>query len=483
MVEESRSRTLYIGGEFRDSESETSIPVVNPATEATITNVPAASDSEVGAACRAAENARIDWAMRPARERGDLLRSVGDVIRDHVDELAEIVVREQGKPLEAAREEVVYAADNADYVAEWDRRLEGEIVPSDRREESIHLLRKPVGVVASITPWNYPVALFLRKVAPALLTGNTVVAKPSEVTPLSTIRLVELIDDELDVPSGVCNLVTGGGRVGSRLVDADEIDMVTMTGSVETGKRIMKQAADDLTRVSLELGGNAPAIVWHDADLDAAVEDLVVARISNAGQVCTCAERVYVHEDVSEEFTRKYVAAMEDVTMGDPFSNPDMGPHVDDRELEKTERAVATARSQGATIATGGSRPTSSEFESGYWYEPTVVTDVGQDMDVVTREIFGPVTPIVTVGSLDEAIANANDTRYGLSAFLFTSDYRTAMRVVDELAFGETYVNRTMGEALQGFHVGWKESGLGGEDGKHGVLKYTQLKSVYHDWS
>lgn len=482
MTDTDTGRNLYINGEWRSSSSDEGISVFNPANEKEIAEIPNATDDDIREALKAARDAQYDWAHRPAKERGDRLRAVADVMETHVDELSELIVEEQGKPVASARNEIAGATDLARYMAEWDRRIEGDILPGDTRHESIHLLRQPHGVVAGIVPWNYPITVLVRKLAPALVTGNTVVAKPSEVTPLATLRLVELIDEGVDLPDGVFNLVTGGGTVGEQLVSADEVDMVSMTGNVETGKAIMRAAADDLTRVLLELGGKAPAIVWKDADIDAAVEDVLTARITNAGQVCTCAERVYVHADVREEFERKYTEAAQRIGIGDPMTNPDMGPQVSGRELEKTESAVENARDEGGRILLGGARPDGEAFASGYWYEPTVITGVTQDMDIVQNEIFGPVTPIIEIKSLEEAIEYANDSRYGLSSYVFTNDYRTAMRVTEDLEFGETYINRTLGESWQGHHSGWNQSGISGEDGKYGVLEYTQLKTVYHNY-
>lgn len=474
---------IYTNNAWRDSETETSIEVTNPTTEEVIAAVPETTAGEVNAAVDAAADAQYDWARRPAKERGDFVRGIASVMDDHADELAQLIVEEQGKPEDIAREEVVGSVDLAEYMAEWDRRIEGDIVPGDSRRESIHILRRPRGVVASIIPWNYPLTVFIRKLAPALVTGNTMVAKPSEETPLATLRFVELIDEHAPLPEGVLNVVTGSGEAGQALVTHEDIDMISMTGNTETGKGIMRDAADTMAHVSLELGGKAPAIVWKDADIDAAVDDILTARITNTGQVCTCAERVYVHSDVSEEFEQKFTAAAEDVTMGDPTENPDMGPHVNERELEKTETAVEQATDEGARVLTGGQQPSDEAFSAGYWYEPTVVTDVDQNMDIMQQEVFGPVSPIMEIDSLEEAIEYANDSRYGLSSYIFTDDYTTAMRAAEDLEFGETYINRTLGESWQGHHVGWNESGNGGEDGKYGVLEYTQLKTVYHNYA
>ena len=263
---------------------------------------------------------------------------------------------------------------------------------------------------------------------------------------------------------------------------ADGVDMVTMTGDTDTGKAINESVASSLKPVSLELGGKAPAIVWKDANLEAAVEDVLTARIANTGQVCTCAERVYVHSEVAEEFTDRLVKAAEDVVVGDPRNDPDMGPQVSAAELETTESAVEAAVTQGATLRTGGSPPEGDQFERGYWFQPTVLTDVTQDMDVIQEEVFGPVTPVVEVDSMDQAIEYANQSKYGLSSYLFTNNYQLVNRVIDELEFGETYVNRSIGESWQGHHNGWDESGIGGEDGKYGMLKYTRLKTIYHNY-
>ena len=470
--------SLYVDGEWLSAAGDDSIPVYNPATEEQIADVRSASESDVTAALDAAQAAQREWEQTPAADRGALVRDIADLMLDHADELAELVTREQGKPLAHARGEIEDAADLVRYMAEWDRRIEGDILPGDSQRESVHLVRHPHGIVSAIIPWNFPVAVFVRKLAPALVTGNTVVAKPSEQTPVATIRLVELIDEEVKLPDGVLNLVTGAGSVGQRLVIADQVDMVTMTGHVETGKAIMRQAADNLTKVSLELGGKAPAIVWKDADIEDTVQKILTARMANSGQVCTCAERVYVHSSVAEEFTEEFAAAASEMQLGDPMEDPDMGPLVSAAQVEKTESAVERAAEQGGTVRAGGARPDGP----GYWYEPTLITDVSQEMDIVQEEVFGPVLPVVSVDSAEEALKYANDSKYGLSSYVYTDSYRLAMQFAEDLDFGETYINRSIGELWQGHHIGWNESGMGGEDGKYGLLKYTQLKTVYHNY-
>lgn len=473
---------IYVDGEWIDPELARTFDVENPTTEETIRELPAATDAEVAAATVAAEEAWRDWSRRPATDREEILEAFATVLKDHGEELAEILSAEQGKPLGAAKAEIDLSVDLCEFVAGWARRIEGEILPGESRDESIHLLRKPRGVVAGILPWNYPIAIFCRKVAPALVTGNAIVTKPSEETPLSTLQFVELIDEHVDLPDGVLNVITGEGKTGAALVSDPEVDMIAMTGNVETGRKIMKAAADNLTEVSLELGGKAPAIVWKNADVDAAVEDLLTARMANTGQVCTAAERVYVHSDVHDEFVEKYVEGAKSFELGPPDAEPDIGPQVSAREQGKTEASVERAREQGATVATGGGPPDDEEYETGYWFEPTVLTDVDQEMDVVSEEVFGPVIPIMEIDSFNEAIEYANDSDYGLTSYVFTNDYDVAMRAAEEIECGKTYINRTLGDAWHAHHIGWGESGLGGEDGKHGVLKYTHLKAVYHNY-
>ncbi len=348
--------------------------------------------------------------------------------------------------------------------------------------ESIHLTHAPVGVVAAICPWNFPLAVLCRKLGPALITGNAVVVKPSEVSPLSTIELFRLFDAELDLPPGVLNLVTGAGDTGRALVKDVSTSMVSFTGHRDTGKSIMAVAAGNLTRVALELGGKAPAIVWRDADLDLAVQAIVAARHTNSGQVCTSAERVFVHDEVYEPFLQAYVNAVENLSIGHPTGAVDMGPLVSAQQLAKVKLAVETAIGEGAEVITGGAAPASEFAREGYWFAPTVLRSVRPDMTVMREETFGPVTPVLPVQSIEEAISLSNDSRYGLSAYVFSRDYQAVMRAAEELEFGEIYINRTLGESIHAHHAGYRESGIGGEDGKWGLLRYTQVKTAYHHY-
>jgi lactaldehyde dehydrogenase/glycolaldehyde dehydrogenase len=472
---------LFIGGRWR-AASGAPIRVIDPAREDTLADVASAGAAEVHAALESARTAQPAWAHTSTIERGAHLRAIADLVAAHRDALADLLVSEVGKPASQAAGELEFTESLLRYNAEWDRRLEGDILPGDVAGEVIHLLRAPVGVVAAICPWNFPLAVLARKLAPALLTGNTLVVKPSEVTPLSTIELFRLIDEHLDLPPGVINLVTGGPSTGAALVSDELTSMVSFTGHRDTGKAIMAAAAANLTRVALELGGKAPAIVWRDADLDLAIPAIVSARHANSGQVCTCAERVLVHHDLLEAFTERYVDAVEALRLGDPKGAVDMGPLVSAAQLEKTTAAVAGARAEGATVVSGGGRPAGDAFAKGYWHAPTVLRGISSQMRVMHEETFGPVTPILGIGSLAEAVEVANDSRYGLSAYIFSHDYQTIMNTVDALRFGEIYINRTLGESVHAHHSGYGESGIGGEDGKWGLLRYTQIKTAYHHY-
>lgn len=470
--------SMYVDGSWREG-SGAPIDVIDPATEDVVAGVPSANAADVDAALASSRRAQKEWARSGSVARGAHLRELADLIHANAGRLAELISLEMGKPASEAAGELEFAEGLVRYSAEWDRRLEGEVLPGETGGESVHLLRAPLGVVAAICPWNFPLAVLCRKLAPALLTGNTVVAKPSEISPLSTLELVRLIDENLDLPPGVFNLVCGAGETGAAMVSSPHTAMVSFTGHRDTGKRIMAEAAGDLTRVALELGGKAPAIVWRDADLDVAVPALIEARFTNAGQVCTSAERVFVHSNLLDDFTGRYVAAAESLVLGAAAGEGvQMGPMASAEQLEKVGAAVERAISEGAKVLTGGD----GRDGDGYFFNPTVLGDITPAMDVMREETFGPVAPIIGVDSLDQVLGYANDSRYGLSAYLFSRDYPTVMRAVEELEFGEIYINRTLGESIHAHHSGYKESGIGGEDGKWGLTRYTQIKTAYHHY-
>jgi len=468
----------FIGGRFVASDGAARIDNLNPANGERLGSCPDTPADEAEAALAAAEAAQKAWAKRPAIERAGYLRRVAERIRDAVEPLARTITAEQGKPLPLARVEVAFTADYLDYMAEWARRIEGEILQSDRPGESIFLFRQPIGVVAGILPWNFPFFLIARKLAPALVCGNAIVVKPSEETPANAHEFFKLVE-AAEVPAGVANLVYGSGAgAGAALSSSPTTGMVSFTGSVETGSRIMAAASANITKVNLELGGKAPALVMADADLDLAVQAVKASRVINSGQVCNCAERVYVDAKIADAFTEKLAEAMRSARYGDPGADEtvDYGPLINRKGFEKVDALVAGARQAGAELVTGGKR---GQGDAGYYYEPTVLANCRQDMEIARKEIFGPVVPVVAFEDLDQAIHYANDCDYGLTSSIYTKNLDTALRACNEIRFGETYVNRENFEAMQGFHAGWRKSGIGGADGKHGLYEYLQSHVVY----
>lgn len=467
----------FIDGRFVENTSGKWIDVLNPATGEVISKMPDGTVEETRKAIDAAEKAQGEWEKLTSIERASYLVKMAQGIRKREKELTGIIVREGGKTQGLANVEVLFTADYLDYMAGWARRYEGEIIPSDRPRETIMLFKKPIGVITGILPWNFPFFLIARKAAPALLTGNTIVVKPSQLTPENAYVFAQ-IAEETGLPAGVFNLINGKGSVvGQELAGNPKVGMVSLTGSVAAGQQTMAAAAPNITKVSLELGGKAPAIVMADADLDLAVKSIIASRVINTGQVCNCAERVYVDKKIKAAFLEKLVDGMKKVKTGDPSETADldMGPLIDANALRAMEEKVATAVAQGARILCGGKRIGTK----GYFFEPTVLDNATQEMDIVQEETFGPVLPVVEYTDTDQAIAWANDCQYGLTSSVYTQNLDSAFKVMRSLKFGETYVNRENFEAMQGFHAGWRKSGIGGADGKHGLEEYLQTHVVY----
>jgi lactaldehyde dehydrogenase / glycolaldehyde dehydrogenase len=466
----------YIGSEWVKPSSGKTIEVKDPSTFQTLASVPDSDASDVDRAVAAARTAQPAWERLPAIQRAGHIRAVAAKLREHKTRLARRICQEQGKILPLAEVEIDFTAAYMDYMSEWARRIEGEILESDRPGETIYLHRRPIGVVAGILPWNFPLFLIARKMAPALVTGNTIVVKSSEETPLNAFDFTELLAD-CGLPAGVFNLVTGGRETGAALAEHKDVGLISFTGSVNTGSAIMEAAAKNLTRVNLELGGKAPCIVLDDADLELTANALFNSRVLNTGQVCNAAERVYVQKGIADKLAKRVTQLMAEARYGNPLQDSDlhMGPIVNQVGLDKIGALVESAKQQGAQVLTGGrvaDRP-------GFHYEPTVLMGCKDEMDVMKKEIFGPVLPLRVVADLDEALALANDSDYGLTSSVFTQNLNHAMKAARGLRFGETYINREHFEAMQGFHAGRRKSGIGGADGKHGLYEYMETQMVY----
>lgn len=470
---------LYIDGAYTDSTGKDWIDVINPATEAVISRTPKATNADVDKAVQAAAKAQKAWELTPNIERGKIVRRLGDAIADRRETFIDLLQEEQGKDYDLASGEVDLAIDYFHYMSEWARRIEGDIVPSDRPNENILVYKKPIGVVAGINPWNFPVFILARKVATALVTGNTIVLKPSQHTPNTTMEFTKIVDEMEGIPAGVYNVVTGAGsEIGNALAKHKNVDMITMTGSITAGTKVMEAAAQNITKVNLELGGKAPAIVSQHADIDLTVNALVTSRLANNGQACTNAERVYVHSSVADELIEKLAAAFKEKKLGNPREDKEVevGPLINEDRLNTVAGMVDEAVADGAKVVTGGKK---AETDKGFFYEPTILTNVTHDSKIMSDEIFGPVLPIATFETIDEAIEMANETIYGLSSSLYSNDMNETMKVINEMKFGETYVNRENFEAVQGYHAGMRQSGLGGTDGKHGVEDFLVTQVVY----
>ena len=464
-----------IGGEWVQADSGATIDVTNPATGLSIGTVPKSGRAETRRAIEAADEAFGSWRRTSAAERAKLLRKLHDAIMDNQDVLGELLTMEQGKSLAEARGEVAISAAYVLWFAEEARRTYGDVVPSPWADRRVLVTREPVGVVAAITPWNFPSSMLSRKIGPALAAGCTAVIKPASQTPYSGIAWGALCE-EVGIPRGVINVVTGSaGEIGDELCANPLVRKITFTGSTEVGKMLIGKSASTVKKVSMELGGNAPFLVFSDADIDRAVEGAMVAKYRNSGQTCVCTNRFFVQADVYEAFVEKLAAASGRLKVGPGLEDgTQQGPLIDERAVEKVEELIADARAKGGRVVTGGQR----HELGGSFFQPTVIAEATTDMNFMKEEIFGPVAPVFRFETEEEAVALANDTEYGLACYFYTGDLGRAFRVMEGLKYGMVGVNEGLITTPEAPFGGVKESGLGREGGHQGIEDYLDTKYV-----
>ena len=465
----------FIDGGWCAADSGETIVILNPANGSRVGAVPLMGASETRRAIEAAARAQPAWAARTAKERGVMLRRFAELMIAHTEDLAVLMTAEQGKPLAEAKGEVAYAASFIEWFAEEGKRVYGDIIPTFRADSRLLVLRQPIGVAAAITPWNFPAAMITRKLGPALAAGCTFVCKPAPQTPFSALALAELAT-RAGLPAGVFNVVTGDAEaIGGQLTNHPLVRKLSFTGSTAVGKKLIAQCAGTVKKVSMELGGNAPFIVFDDADLDAAVQGAMASKYRNTGQTCVCANRLYVQTGVYEEFASRLVKAVSTLRVGDGLAGPtDQGPLIDARALSKVQSHIADATTKGARVACGGK----VHALGGNFFEPTVLLDVTPGMRVAREETFGPVAPLFRFDTEEEVLRMANDTEFGLAAYFYTRDLARSWRMQEALEYGIVGVNTGLFSTEVAPFGGVKESGLGREGSRYGIDEYTELKYV-----
>jgi succinate-semialdehyde dehydrogenase/glutarate-semialdehyde dehydrogenase len=468
----------FINGEWVEANSGEQVAVVNPANGEVITTVPDMGKQEAEAAVVAAHNAFLDWRKTTAKHRSSLLKKWFDLIVENADALAKLLTTEQGKPYKEAYGEVMYGASFIEWFAEEAKRVYGDIIPSANPNNRYMTIKQPIGVVTAITPWNFPVAMITRKVGPALAAGCTVVVKPGEDTPLCALAMAALAE-QAGIPKGVINVVTTSrpAEIGDVLCQHPLVRKVSFTGSTPVGKLILRQAADTVKKVSLELGGNAPFIVFDDADIEKAVQGALISKYRNAGQTCVCTNRLYIHDVIYDQFIERYTQVVNDLVLGDGLSeSADIGPLINQKAVDKVDDLVAKAVEQGATLALGGK----VSDVGGQFYLPTILTDVTEEMDIAHQELFGPVSTIFRFSDEDDVIRRANDTPFGLAAYFYTQNHSRVWRVGEALEYGIVGINEGIISTEVAPFGGVKESGSGREGSKYGIDDYLEIKYLCH---
>ena len=470
---------MYINNKHTTGQASETISVINPATEEVLDQVPRHTPEDTHQAVQAAKTAFQEWKKVTANERAFALHQVAAKIREHHEEIVRLLTMEEGKPIPENDEEVWWCEETFDYYAELARHGRGRVIPPGDSGQFNFILKEPYGVVGCITPWNYPLLLLVWKMAPALAAGNTLVIKPSQLTPLSTLRLVELAGEHL--PPGVVNVVTGtGSEVGQTLVTHPDVPVIAITGSLEVGQKVASLAAPMMKKLNLELGGKDPMVIAPDVDLDLAISGLAYAALINAGQVCTSTERVYVHESIFSQFSEELAEFVSKLRLGNGLDDGvDIGPMIRNRFREAVEEQLEEAVSQGARILVGGKRP--SKTQKGFFLEPAVVVDVDHSMQLMTEETFGPVIPLMPYRDFDQAIQLANDCKYGLGASLMTNDAKLVKRFFEEVQAGTIWINDPLTDNFAGPFGGMKMSGVGRELGQEGLNEFYEVKHVHWD--
>ncbi len=468
---------MYIDGRWCDADDGKTLAVINPADESTIAEVAYGGRAEAERAIDAAARALPAWRALSAYDRAKILKKTAELMRERADAIARTLTLEQGKPLPEAKGEVLHTADTFEWFAEEGKRAYGRIIPPTTMNRRHYAIKHPVGVVGTITPWNFPASLPSRKIAPALAVGCTVVSRPAEQTPLTLIGMFECLDDA-GVPPGVANLVMGEPReIADAFFERPEVRKISFTGSTEVGKELIRRSADQVKRLSLELGGHAPLIVFPDADVEQVAKLAVIGKFRNNGQVCIAPSRFYVHESLSKDFTEAAVELAKGLKIGNGWEDGvQVGPMFEQKALDKATALIDDARSRGAKILTGGGR--SSRFDKGYFFEPTVLREVDGQMKLMTEEPFAPVMPLLDFSKLDDVIAAANNTPYGLAAYVFTNDLTVATRMAEGLEAGIIGINDPVPATPQCPFGGMKESGMGRELGIEGLDAYLETKYV-----
>lgn len=470
---------LFINGKWVPADSGETSDVINPVNTETMGTVARAGKAETRKALEAAQQAFQCWRCSTPDERAKALKKAARALAEKEEELSRILTQEHGKPLGDARKEIRGAIDTIEYYGEEARRIHGEVAPSKSSTSRSLVVRQPLGVVAAIAPWNYPVTLMAWKLAPALAAGCTVLVKPPALAPLASGMVAGIVGELL--PPGAVNVITGpSGTVGEELLNNPITRMIAFTGSTETGRKLMAAAAPDLKKLILELGGHTPMVVFKDSDLERAVADGVKRSFRNMGQICNAVNRIYVEEDIAEAFLKRFVELTAKMTIGDGLDNPnvDLGPMIDEEGIRRTQAHVDDAVSKGASLLYGGKRPSNPELQKGYFYEPTVLANVNKDMRVMYEESFGPIVGIDTFKGLDEAVALANSTEYGLVTYAYTCSLRTAFAFGERVESGSVAINTVSPDSLYAPYPAWKQSGIGLELSHYGLEEYLQTKHI-----